>query len=123
MKTTTKVLCAAYGLIAVAALYLTWSNNFAFMADGPSGFEGAEAFIEASHANFAASSIAWDLAAACIAGVIFMLVEARRIGMRFVSVYILLSLLVAYGAMFPLFLLHRELYLAQRAARPEATLS
>ena len=67
MSISKKLLCAVYALLAVAALYLTWSNNLAFMADAPSGLDGLSAFSDATHANFAASSIAWDLAAACIA--------------------------------------------------------
>ena len=43
-----------------------------------------------------------------VAGYIFMIVEARRLGIRHVWVYLLLSSIVAVSVMFPLFLIARQ---------------
>jgi hypothetical protein len=70
-------------------------------------------FIAATKANPAATSIANDITIFAIAAFIFMVLEARKLGIRFVWVYITLSLAVAVSVMFPLFLIARELKLAE----------
>jgi len=106
-------LSALYGVIAVAALVGTWTQNLAFMAVPDNG--GIMGFIRASNANPAAASIGIDLGFMCLAAFIWMVVEARRLGIRFVWVYIALSLLVAVSVMFPLFLLARQRRMAALA--------
>jgi len=46
-----------------------------------------------------------------------MIAEARRLGIRFVWVYIVLSLGIAVSVMFPLFLIARQIKLAARSER------
>ena len=43
-----------------------------------------------------------------LAALVFMVVEARRTGVRFVWIYVVLSFVVAVSVTFPLFLLARE---------------
>lgn len=112
MKTPDKVLVAFYGLLAAGALYATWSNNLEFFGLPDNG--GLAGFIAMSYANPAAASISNDLLFACLAIFAFMLAESRRIGMRFVWVYIVLSLVVAVSVMTPLFLAARQIRLAER---------
>jgi hypothetical protein len=114
MRTADKALIAVYALIAVAALIATWSNNLAFFAQPDNG--GLAGFIRMSKANPAAASIAYDLTFLCIAAFIFMVGEAGKLGIRFVWIYIVLSLCIAVSVMFPLFMIARQLKLAQARA-------
>jgi Terpene cyclase DEP1 len=114
MNTKSKALCAVYGLIALAALIGTWSQNLAFFALANNG--GMLGFIRASGANPAAASIGIDLGMICLASFVWMVVEARRLKVRFVWIYIALSCLIAVSVMFPLFLIARERRIAAAAS-------
>jgi len=107
-------LVAIYALIAVVALYATWSNNLEFFAMPHNG--GLAGFVRHATLNPAARSLTNDLGCVCLAAFVFMLVEAQRLRIRFVWVYILLSLLVAISVMFPLFLIARQIRLAEWTA-------
>jgi len=67
------------------------------------------------------SSLTVDLLIAAVAGSILIIVESKRLGMRFGWVYIVLSLVIAFAFAFPLFLALRERRLV--AARTEADVS
>jgi uncharacterized membrane protein len=58
-----------------------------------------------------------DLSVVAIASVVFMLAEARRIGMKRVWLYIALSGITAMAFTFPLFLAMRERHLVDVATR------
>jgi hypothetical protein len=111
-----KALCAVYGVISVAALVATWSQNLAFMATPANG--GALGFLRGTMANPAAASFGLDLGFVLLALIVWMVVEARRLRVRFVWVYVALSFLVAISVMFPLFLIARERRLAAAGAPP-----
>ena len=53
-----------------------------------------------------------DLALLILAAVVWMVLESRRVGVRFVWAYVVLAMLVAVSVTFPLFLIARELRLA-----------
>jgi hypothetical protein len=106
MSTTSKVLCWIYAAIALAALVATWSQNLAFFAQSPDA--GVAGFLRAAYANPAAASLVNDLWFLGLAALVFMVVEARRVGVRFVWLYVALSFLVAVSVTVPLFLLARE---------------
>lgn len=110
MTDSSRNLCIAYGVIAVAALIGTWSQNLAFLAVPNNG--GVPGFLQMAMANPAAASLTIDLGFFCLAAVIWMVVEARRVGVRFVWVYVVLSFVIAISVMFPLFLIARQLKLA-----------
>lgn len=112
MTNNDRLLCLAYAAIAVAALMMTWSNNLAFFALPDNG--GIGGFIAAGFANPAAASLSWDLAFLGIAALVWMGVEARQHGIRFFWVYVVMSLTVAISVAFPLFLIARQLRLAQQ---------
>ena len=101
-----KTICVVYAVIALVALATTWINNIAFFNQPQNG--GALGFYYALYANPATASFTNDLLLYAISGCIFMAVEARRLGIRYVWVYILLSLLIAVSVMFPLFLIARQ---------------
>jgi hypothetical protein len=106
MSKTDKTLCAAYLVIAIVALYATW------VTPDNGGLPG---FIAACYVNPAAASITNDILFFALAATIFMVVEARRLGIRFVWIYVVLSSLIAVSVMFPLFLIARQLRLSEHA--------
>ncbi len=108
-------LCGLYAALAAGALIATWTNNLAFFAQPNNG--GLIGFIAAAYANPAAASIANDAAFFCLAIYVFMVVEGRRVGVRHVWVYLVLSGLIAVSVMVPLFLIVRQLALARQRSR------
>jgi Protein of unknown function DUF2834 len=116
MSRSRQLLCAAYAAIAVLALIGTWSQNVAYFRpeEGPlRGFVMATArFWPATLATPASTSITVDLALFFLAAAVLMVIEARRLAIRWVWLYILLGLLVAISVTFPLFLIARERRLA-----------
>ena len=72
-----------------------------------------EQFVSQGFANPASSSLSADLGIAATAGVSLMIVEARRLKMRFIWLYIALTCCVAFACAFPLFLYMREKYLSR----------
>lgn len=106
MTKADKTLCAIYGAISALALVGTWSQNILFFSEA--GTMSGLAFIEACFANHAAASISVDILFFALAAFVFMGVEAKRWGIRFLWVYIVLSLAIAVSVMFPLFMIARQ---------------
>jgi hypothetical protein len=73
-------------------------------------------FWEATKANHASRSITVDIALLLLSVAILMVIEARRLGVKFVWAYIIGGFLIAISVTFPLFLLARELRLAKSDA-------
>jgi len=69
------------------------------------------------------SAVDWvlsaDLSVVAIAVVVFMFAEARRLGMKQVWIYLVVSCFTAMAFTFPLFLAMRERHVAGRATRQE----
>lgn len=118
MTRSEKILCAVYAIIAVIALVATWSNNIGFMLQP--GNQSLLSWYRALYANQAAASFVNDLFMLTSAGCIFMVVEARRLNIRFVWIYILLSGPIAISVMFPLFLIARQITMAQQRNQQSA---
>ena len=110
IPTSSKVLCAVYGVIAIAALIATWSQNAAYF-DNPGGF------LDDSKVTPASRSLTVDIVLFFLAAAILMVVEARKHGVRFVWAYIAGGFAIAISVAFPLFLIAREL----RVGRTETT--
>jgi hypothetical protein len=96
-----------YLLLAIAGIVMTWYYNLQFMQESGGSFDLGE-FMAASSSNAASQSLSWDLAIACIAGLLWIFFESKRLGMRFFWVYIILAFSVAYAFAFPLFLFVRQ---------------
>ena len=112
MPISRQALCVAYGLIALLALVGTWGNNAAYMS---LGFVGANTtFWHATLVNPASRSITVDLFFLGLAVFVWMVLEARRLGMRGVWLYLLFGMLVAISVTVPIFLINRERALATR---------
>lgn len=103
-----RVLCVAYGVIAVAALVATWTQNAAYF-DKPGRF--LIAFLNDSKVTPASRSLTADILLFLLAAVILMVIEARKHGVRFVWLYIAGAFAIAISVTFPLFLIARELRL------------
>lgn len=116
MTTNQRWLIAFYALVAVAALVATWSQNLAYFRGG-TGFPLGTFFAE-TRVNPASRSITVDVGFFLLAACAFMVIEARRLGVRFVWAYIVLAFLIAISVMFPLFMIAREMRLAP-AAKPD----
>ena len=116
MSSTQRRLCIAYGLMALAAFVGTWSQNVAyFRADEGVvvGFVLATLrFWPDTFATPASTSITIDLFLFFLAAAVFMVLEARKLGIRWVWAYVILGVLVAISVTFPLFLIARERRLA-----------
>jgi hypothetical protein len=109
-----KTLCIVYALIGVAALIGCWANNIHYLGGG---FVAANVrFWQETLVNPASRSITIDLLFLGLAAIIWMLLEARRLSMRGVWLYVLAGAFVAISVAFPAFLVHRELALARRDA-------
>ena len=112
MTVSRKLLCGVYGLIAVLALVGTWANNFAYIN---LGFVGATLkFWPETLVNPASRSITVDILFLGLAVMVWMVLEARRLSIRFVWAYILAGIFIAISVSVPVFLIVRERALAAR---------
>lgn len=123
MPRSRRLLCFAYGAVALLALVATWSQNLAYFAgDEAAGAGGSLAarFWLDTLATPASTSITVDLGLLLLPLLAWMVMEARRLAIRFVWVYIVIGSIVAISVTFPLFLIARERRLAAEAQAPEA---
>jgi hypothetical protein len=110
LPTSSKVLCAVYAVISIAALIATWSQNVAYL-HAPSGLGG---FWTDTKVNAGSRSITADITLFFLAAAILMVIEARKHGVRFVWLYIAGGLLIAISVTFPLFLIAREVRVGRK---------
>lgn len=96
---------AAIGLVGTA-----WFNVQSVISPG------GDTFFAAWFANPSVSSLSWDLLATASAASIFIILEGRRLGIRWYWAYVLFSFVTAVAFTFPLFLAVRERHLAQTGA-------
>jgi len=119
-------LCVVYLAVAVIALIGTWRQNLAFQQE--QGLSLAETFVQfwpALLVNRATVSISVDIFMLGTAVVIWMVLEARRLAIRGVWLYVLFGFLIAISVTVPLFMIARERRLAAieaQATEPRPTL-
>jgi hypothetical protein len=118
MTLSQKLLCAFYALVAAAALYATWSQNIQLMSPGMGPLDPYVVFVEQMKLNPASRSIAVDIGFFLLAAAAFMVIEARRLGVRFVWLYIALGFVIAISVTFPIFMIAREMRLAANPNAP-----
>jgi hypothetical protein len=102
-----------YAVLAVLGAVLPWIFNLQLAAAGGMSFSG---FLGGVFANPASSSIGVDILVGATAFNVWMVREARRLGMKHVWVYIAVTFLVAFACACPLFLLMRERRLREMKA-------
>lgn len=112
MTLTRPAACILYALTALLALIGTWAHNLHYLDLGFVGATGA--FWLDTLVNPASRSITVDLFLLGFAVFVWMLLEARRLGLRGVWLYLLFGMLIAISVTVPLFLLQRERALAAR---------
>lgn len=114
LTTADKAQCAAYGVLGLAALIGT---QIALVRHFTS-YEGNDlvGFVENAVINPAAAFGVIDLLAVALVALVFMVVESRRLGVRFLWVYVVLTFVVAISVAFPAFLIARQLRLAEQRA-------
>ena len=102
-------LALVYLLLAVAGLIGTWTFNVIAVV------QMADFIGDLVTSGPAVSSITIDLLVAAVAGSVFIIVEARRLRMRFGWLYVVGAGLTAFAFTFPLFLAMRQRHLTRLA--------
>lgn len=99
-----------YLVVAIVGLVTAWVFNGLAVMGGATSSDYVEAWFT--------TSLDWvlslDLLVVAVAGSAFIVLEGRRLGMRYLWAYILASGLTAFAFTFPLFLAMRERALATR---------
>jgi hypothetical protein len=102
-------LAFVYLLLAVGGLIGTWTFNVLAIV------QMADFIGDLVTSGPAVSSITVDLLVVAVAGSVFIIVEARRLGMRFGWLYVVAAGLTAFAFTFPLFLAMRQRHLTRIA--------
>ena len=113
MPTSRKLLCVVYGAIAAAALFATFSQGLAYSDKGAGSLL---AFFNDARVLPASRAQTSGLFLFGLAAVIFMVVEARKQGIKFVWLYVAASYIVAISAAIPAFLIAREIRISKSDA-------
>lgn len=108
-----------YLILSIIGLVSTWYFNLQFMNQTGGGFD-IGAFISDGMATAASSSLAMDITIAAIAGFTWMIVEGRKLGMKFPWLYVVVGCFTAFAFAFPFFLFMRERHLAAQKQQNEA---
>jgi Na+/H+ antiporter NhaD/arsenite permease-like protein len=102
-----------YGLLCIPGALVPWYFNVRQMIEG--GTFSVPDFFAAGFTSHYAGSLTSDFLIGSTAVIVWMVVEARRLGMRWWA-YLLATFLVAFAFACPLFLMMRERRLRARAA-------
>ena len=103
-------LAVVYLLLAIVGLVGTWWFNIRAIA------ESRNYLGDLVTSGPAVSSITVDLLVVAVAGSVFIIIEARRLGLRLGGLYVVGAGLTAFAFTFPLFLAMRQRALRARAA-------
>jgi hypothetical protein len=100
------------------ALILTWPNAFAWMAAGGNILNPVQFFGDAMAPGGTAAFLSIDMAIAWLVFMVWVLFDAKRIGLGYkIGVLFILLSYIGVSMAFPLWLVVRERYLA-RQERP-----
>jgi len=95
-----------YGVLAVLGVVLPWHFNIQWMQTPES--TGVASFVSAGMANAASSSLTVDILIVFVCFSVWVVVEGRRLGMRYAWLFIPYATFIALASAFPLFLLLRS---------------
>jgi uncharacterized protein DUF2834 len=111
MAVSRKALCAVYAVIGVVAFAGTWGNVLGLV--GEEGFwAGTIRFWQDTLVNSSSRFITVDLLFLGLTVIVWMVLEARRLKIPGVWLYVVAGLLVAISLTVPLFMIQRERRLA-----------
>jgi uncharacterized protein DUF2834 len=111
MAVSRKALCVVYAVIGVVAFAGTWGNVLGLVAE--EGFwAGTIRFWQDTLVNGSSRFITIDLLFLGLAVVVWMVLEARRLRIPGVWLYVVAGLLIAISLTVPLFMIQRERKLA-----------
>jgi hypothetical protein len=113
MTLSRKSLCLVYAGLSLFALIGTWTNNLQLGTFNP--IDANLLFWSDTLATPVSRSITVDILFLAQAVILWMLLEARRLGMRGVWLYIIGGATIAMAVTMPLFMIHRERTLARQA--------
>jgi hypothetical protein len=99
-----------YGVFAAAGAVVPWYYNLRFMRESGEVLT-PQRWLAEGFATPLAGSVTSDFLIGTLPVLVWMFVEARRLGMRHLWVYVLGTFLVAFAFTCPLFLLMRENHL------------
>ena len=109
LTSTDKALCAVYAVVAFAALITTQIALVQHISEGEGDGIGG---LGNTVVNPAAAFVTIDLLAVAIVGLVFMVVEGRRLGMKWIWIYVVLTFAVAISVALPVFLIARQVHMA-----------
>jgi hypothetical protein len=114
-RVTWTPLMIVYGFLAVAGAVVPWYFNIRFMIETgtPLTYEG---LFAAGFETRLASSLTSDFLIGATAVLLWLVADARRLGLRHWWVYLAITVLVAFASACPLYLLMRERRLQQLSA-------
>lgn len=112
MELKTKALVTVYILTALLALIMTWIHVPAYLGDG-----FANANIQfwndaLFNANPAGKFLTVDILLLAFVCNVWMFIEGRRLGVKYIYVYVIAGVVIAISVAFPLFMAARELRVA-----------
>lgn len=114
MRTKDKVLCTLYTVVAIGGLVATVSQSITFLLAPDNG--GIPGLLGQMYANPATAATSNELLFLTLGAGVFMIVEARRLGISHIWAYLVAGCVVAVSMAFSLFLLARQIKLAQVTA-------
>ncbi|WP_372799609.1 DUF2834 domain-containing protein [Litorivivens sp.] len=122
MTRKTRILIVLYTSIALLALVFSWYHAVAYLGDGFAQANMAFWQDALLNANPAGKFLTVDILYLALACNLWMYVEGRRIGVKYITGYVLAGAVIAISFAFPLFLAMREIKLSETTALPQASL-
>ena len=107
---------AFFVIAGLAALVLTWPYAFDWMAQGGNILNPVAFFGDAIAAGGTASFLSLDMTVAWLVFMVWVVFDAKRIGMGYrIGVLFILLSYIGVSMAFPFYLVTRERYLARQA--------
>ncbi|MBM3178224.1 MAG: DUF2834 domain-containing protein [Bacteroidetes bacterium] len=107
MKSGITPLMIFFLVCSLTGLVVPWYYNIQHMLLSPIAPSVAEYFRQGTATPLAAS-LTWDLLIGATAATTFMMIEIRRLNMKFWWLYLVATFLFAFACAFPFFLFMRE---------------
>jgi hypothetical protein len=110
-----------YVLLGIAATLLTWPHAFDWMRSGGNIFNAVQFFSDAIHAGGTAAFLSIDMAIAWIVYMIWVVTDAKRIGLGAKWGWFFLALsYVGVSLAFPVYIVTRERFLQRHDQTAES---